>query len=167
MHPLTPETLRKSFVNTSKRESAEAIPPLKLEDVDWDRHDIFGWVDKSNPLVGYVVIPVDGTPVGIMLRASKEKPKKTMCALCEDIVDLSDVRLFTAKLAGAAGRKGDTVGSLFHADFSCSKHVRRKPNTMEGKTDPEAFKAKRIAALDEHAQRFARRVLGQSATDED
>lgn len=162
MQPLTPDSLRKSFVNTSKREAAEAIPPFKLEEIEWEKQDLFGWVDKSNPLVGYVVIPVDGEPVGIMLRASKDKPKKTMCALCEDIVDLSDVKLFSAKLAGAAGRKGDTVGTLIHANFSCSKHVRRKPNTMEGKAAPEAFKAKRIAALDEHALRFAKRVLNSS-----
>lgn len=159
MQPLTPQTLLKSFVNTSKREAAEAIPPMKLDEVEWEKTDIFGWVDKSNPLVGYVVIPVDGEPVGIMLRASKDKPKKTMCAFCEDIVDLTDVKMFVAKLAGPAGRKGDTVGTLAHANFSCSKHVRRKPNSMEGKLDPEAFKARRVSALLENAQKFARRVL--------
>ncbi len=162
MQSLTPQSLRTSFVNTSKREATEAIPPIRLDTIDWEKHDIFGWTDKSNPLVAYVIIPVDDEPVGIMLRASKNKPKKTMCALCEDIIDLSEVKLFVAKLAGPAGRKGNTIGTLAHADFSCSKHVRRKPNSMEGKADPEAFIAQRVDALRFNAERFARRVLNES-----
>lgn len=159
MQPLTPETLRKSFVNTSKREAAEAIPLQKLDEVEWDKLDVFGWIDKSNPLLGFIVIEVEGAPVGIMLRASKTKPKKTMCALCEDIVDLTDVKLFVAKRAGASGRRGDTVGTLIHSNFSCSAHARRKPNTMEGKADPEGFIARRVEALQVNALRFAQRVL--------
>lgn len=159
MQPLTPKSLKDSFVNTSKREAAEAIPPFKLDEVEWEKIDVFGWTDKSNPMVAYAVIPVEGTPVGIMLRASATKPKKTMCALCEDIIDLSDVRLFVAKRAGAAGRKGDTIGTLIHAGFTCNKNVRRKPNRFEGVSDPEGFVAKRVTALQEHAVQFALRVL--------
>ena len=159
MQSLTLDQIRASFVNTSKREAAQAIPTVKLDEVNWEKLDIFGWTDAKNPLVAYVIIPVDGTPVGIMLRASKTKPKKTMCAFCEDIIDLSEVKLFVAKFAGAAGRKGDTIGTLAHANFSCSAHARRKPNTMEGKADPEAFIARRVENLRFNSQRFAERVL--------
>ncbi len=160
MQPLAPKSLRDSFVNTSKREAAEAIPPFRLETVEWEKLEVFGWIDRSNPLLGFIVIPLDGEPVGIMLRASGNKTKKTMCALCEDIVDVSDVKLFVAKRAGAAGRKGDTVGTLIHGHFGCSKQVRRKPNSIEGKRDPEKFIADRIEALVANAEQFARRVLG-------
>lgn len=159
MKPLTPETLRKSFVNTSKREAAEAVPLFKLDEIEWDKHEVLGWIDKSNPLLGFIVIEVNDEPVGIMLRASKTKPKKTMCALCEDIVDLTDVKLFVAKRAGAAGRRGDTVGTLIHSSFKCSANARRKPNTMEGKADPEGFIARRVEALQVNSQKFAQRVL--------
>lgn len=162
MQPLTPKSLRDSFVNTSKREAAEAIPPFNLDEVEWDKLDIFGWIDRSNPLLAFVVIPIDEKPVGIMLRASGNKSKKTMCALCEDIVDTEDVKLFVAKRAGAAGRKGDTIGTLIHGKFNCSKQVRRKPNTFEGKTDPEGFIARRIDTLVLNAEAFARRVLGEA-----
>lgn len=161
MQPLTPKSLRDSFVNTSKREAAEAIPPFRLEDVEWHKLDFFGWTDRSNPLLAFVVIPVDEKPVGIMLRAPGTKSKKTMCALCEDITDVSDVTLFVAKRAGSAGRKGDTLGTLIHSRFNCSALARRKPNSFEGKADPEKFISDRKQALITKAELFARRVLGE------
>lgn len=84
-----------------------------------------------------------------------------MCALCEDIIAVDNVRLFAARLAGAPGRQGNTVGTLLHTDLSCSAHVRRAPNTMEGKADPEGFIARRIGVLHSNAERFARRVMGE------
>lgn len=161
MHPLTSDDIRASFINASKREAALAASAARLDGVAWERLDIFGWTDPKNPLITSVVIPVDDVPVGILLRTSTTKPKKTMCALCEDIIAVDNVRLFAARLAGAPGRQGNTVGTLLHTDLSCSAHVRRAPNTMEGKADPEGFIARRIGVLHSNAERFARRVMGE------
>lgn len=160
MRPLTSDDIRASFINASKREAALAASAARLDGVAWERLDIFGWTDPKNPLVTSVVIPVDDVPLGILLRTSTTKPKKTMCALCEDIIAVDDVRLFVARLAGPAGRRGDSVGTLLHTNVQCSVHVRRQPNTMEGKADPEGFIARRVGVLQTNAERFARRVRG-------
>jgi len=44
------------------------------------------------------------------------------------------------------------------ADFSCSTHVRRMPNGMEGGLDPLALVDRRVAELRARSSAFARRV---------
>lgn len=165
MRPLTLAQIRASLVNTSRREATQATPPGDLGAVDWESLDLFGWADPRSPQRGFVVIPVDHPKakdgvVGIMLRAVPAARRQAMCALCEDITEVSDVSMFSAKLAGAAGRNGDTLGTLIHADFSCSRHARRFPSRLEGQEDPQAFIVARTSRLREHAEHFALRVLG-------
>lgn len=162
MQTLTPALLRASFVNTSRREAAQAVPPLDLEQVDWDSLDLFGWVDRHNPQRAYLVLPWQERSIGVQLRAVPAPPRKNMCAFCEDITQVSDVRMLVAKLAGPAGRRGDTVGTLVHAAFGCSQHARRLPTRMEGQENPEAFIASRVARLRGNVERFAARVLGEA-----
>lgn len=165
MQPLNLTQIRAALVNTSRREAAQADPGLDLDSLEWDHLDLFGWRDPRSPQRSFVIIPSehpqarDGL-IGILLRAVPSTRRQAMCALCEDITEVSDVAMFSAKLAGAAGRKGDTIGTLAHAGFSCSKHARRFPSRMEGQDDPQAFIDKRTAKLREHAERFALKVLG-------
>ncbi|RKW70804.1 FBP domain-containing protein [Galactobacter caseinivorans] len=165
MQSLTLAQIRASFVNTSRREATQATPPQDLSTVEWDSLELFGWSDPRSPQRAYVIIPTqhakakDGV-VGIMLRAVPAPPRQAMCALCEDITQVSDVKMFSAKMAGSAGRNGDTLGTMIHADFSCSTHARRFPSRLEGQDDPQAFIAARTDRLREHAERFALRVLG-------
>lgn len=161
MQSLTPARLRASFVNTSRREASQAIPPFSLDEPAYPDLELLGWSDRHNPQRAFVVIPLDEREVGIQLRAVPGPRRKAMCALCEDITEVSDVKMFVAKLAGPAGRRGDTLGTLIHADFSCSRHVRRQPSRMEGQDDPQGFIERRVAQLRENAERFARRVLGE------
>lgn len=161
MQPLSLAQTRACLVNTSRREASQATPAADLVTVAWDELDLFGWTDQHNPQRAFVVIELDGKPVGISLRAVPAPRRQAMCALCEDITDVSDVKMFVAKMAGSAGRSGNTIGTLIHADFSCSKNVRRFPSRMEGQDDPEGFIAHRSAVLRERAEHFAQRVLGQ------
>lgn len=161
MKPLTENEIRASFVNASRREAKQASLPTDLEGIGerWDRLDYLGWVDRSNPQRAYAVVPVDDEPVGFLLRASERtRRSSTMCAWCEDVFATTDVTLFVARRAGAAGRDGNSLGTLVHADFSCSGHVRRLPNGMEGGLDPLALVQRRVEELRTRSSAFARRV---------
>ncbi|ACZ32308.1 hypothetical protein Xcel_3308 [Xylanimonas cellulosilytica DSM 15894] len=162
MNPLTEKQLRACFVNASKREANQATLP-DLATLDWDGLDYLGWRDRKSPLVAYAVVEVAGEPVGVLLRAGDAKlrtRRKGVCAWCEDVVVNDDVSLYVARRGGAAGRNGNTVGTLICTDFRCSRNVRRVPLLAEAST-PEAkaeLTARRVAGLRARAARFAGEV---------
>ena len=159
MKPLTDNEIRAALVNCSRREAKQANLPTDLDALAWEEHDYLGWVDRSNPQRAYAVVPVDDEPVAFVLRASTRTNKASaMCAWCEDVFATSDVALFVARRAGAAGREGNSLGLLVHADFSCSTHVRRLPSSMEGGLDPVALVERRVEELRARSSAFARRV---------
>ncbi|NUO90400.1 MAG: FBP domain-containing protein [Dermatophilaceae bacterium] len=157
--PLTDNEIRAALVNCSRREAKQASLPRDLDALSWEELDYLGWVDRSNPQRAYAVVPVDDEPVAFALRASERTRKASaMCAWCEDVFATADVRLWVARRAGAAGREGNSLGTLVHADFSCSQHVRRLPNAMEGGLDPASLVERRIDELRSRSMAFARRV---------
>lgn len=162
MITLTEARIRASFVNATKREIAHATLP-DLTKLRWDSIEFLGWRDVKLPLVGYVVAEIDGEPVGIRLTTEKSARRgKAMCAWCEDVVAVDDVSLYAARRAGAAGRRGGTVGTLICTTFDCSRNVRRPPTFEEVGNDPamrEHFTQSRIAGLRERSERFVREVL--------
>lgn len=159
MQLLNTSDLSRSFVNASRKETS-TLPLPDLDAVDWESIDFLGWTDPKNPSRAFVVVPVDGTPRGVILKAVPSKVPTSMCAWCEDIKNTSDVKMFSAKRSGAAGRQGNTVGTLLHADFSCSEHVRRPPSSLEGTdVDHEAFAARRIDNLRDHIEGFVQAVM--------
>lgn len=159
MKPLSEKQIRASFVNTTRREAAQAPLPQGLDETAWDRLDYLGWTDRSNPQRAYAVVPVDDEPVGLLLRAAERtRRSSTMCAWCEDVVATTDVALFVARRAGAAGREGNSLGTLVHTDFSCPAHVRRLPHALEGGLDPDALVERRVEELRLRSSAFARRV---------
>lgn len=159
MKPLTDNEIRTALVNCSRREAKQASIPGSLETLPWEQLDYFGWVDRSNPQRAYAVVPVDDEAVAFVLRASERTRKaRAMCAWCEDAFATADVRLWVARRAGAAGREGNSLGTLVHADFSCSQHVRRPPNAMEGGLDAGSLVDRRVEELRARSSAFARRV---------
>lgn len=161
MHSLSDKQIRKSFVNTTVRERNALTLPTDFVDLHWDRLDFLGWRDPKLPMVGYAVVPVDDRDVGIMLRLGGRQPRtRPQCAFCEDVQLPNEVAFYSAKLAGAAGRKGDTVGTLICSGFQCSANVRVKPSKIFAGENPDAVREARIAALRKHVDGFARRVLG-------
>ncbi|WP_420112166.1 FBP domain-containing protein [Pseudactinotalea sp.] len=163
MTPLTDAQIRASFVNATRREITNANLP-DLDDLRWDRLEYLGWRDRKAPLVAYVVIELDDVPTGIVLRAADRSGgrRPAMCAWCEDIVEIDDVHLFTARRAGAVGRKGDSIGTLICGDFRCSKNVRRTPTASEAGSNiaevRELIIADRIEGLRERATAFVAEV---------
>lgn len=164
MDPLTEKQLRACFVNASRREATQATLP-DLDALRWDRLDYLGWRDRKAPLSAYAVVPVDGEPVGLLLRSSEGRRtrRSTVCAWCEDVVVTEDVTLYVARRGGAAGRRGDTVGTLICTDFLCSQNVRRVPTRSEAGTSTDAERAliveRRVAGLRERSVRFAEEIL--------
>lgn len=164
MTPLTDAQIRASFVNASRREVARAQLP-DLTEIRWDRLDLLGWRDRKAPLVAYVVVELDGVPTGIVLRAADRSvgvQRRAMCAWCEDVVETEGVGLFTARRAGALGRKGDSIGTLICGDFRCSANVRRTPIAAEAGSNiaevRELIVADRIAGLQERSATFVSEV---------
>lgn len=166
MNPLTERQIRASFCNASKREVSQASVP-DMDAIDWERLDYLGWRDAKREHAAYVVAQVGDEPVGIMLRAgtSSKQSRKVMCAWCQDVVVMDDVSMYVARRAGAAGRRGNTIGTLICTDFSCSQNVRRPPVLSEvgsdSAEDRERIVQRRIATLRERAARFAEMVLEQ------
>ncbi|RHA40757.1 FBP domain-containing protein [Cellulomonas rhizosphaerae] len=161
MNPLTEKQIRASFVNCSRREAAEVTLPTDLATLRWDRLDYLGWIDRKAPLRAYVVLEVDGELVGVTLRSPEGAAtrKRAVCAWCEDVYATEDVSMYVARRAGAAGRKGDTIGTLICTNFDCSANVRRKPTIIEAGQDPAGVIARRTAGLQDRSLKFAREVL--------
>jgi len=155
MHALLEAQLRASFVNVSQRERAAIVAP-DLAAQDWDRLDYLGWRDPRQPLVGYAVIPLDDRLVGIALRQAEARPRaRAQCSWCEDVTLPNDVVFFGARRAGAAGRRGDTLGTLICANFECSRNVRTPPPPAYLGFDIEAARLARIENLRERVRAFA------------
>ncbi|MGN8244526.1 FBP domain-containing protein [Cellulomonas soli] len=164
MNTLTEKQIRASFVNASRREATQATLP-DLDALRWDRLDYLGWRDRKAPLSAYVVVELDDEPVGVLLRSSEGRRtrRSTVCAWCEDVVVTDDVTLYVARRGGAAGRRGDTIGTLICTDFGCSTNVRRVPTRSEAGTATEAERLqiveRRIDGLRERSTRFVQEIV--------
>ena len=159
MQPIAERALRAAFVNVSQRERAGLALPPGLDSLDWDRLDYLGWRDARIPSLGYVIVHLDGEPVGVMLRQADGRARsRPQCSWCEDVLLPNDVVLFSAKRAGAAGRKGDTIGTLVCSNFECSANVRKRPPVAYIGFDVDAARLQRITALQRHADAFVRDI---------
>lgn len=164
MLPLTDAAIRGSFINASRREAREATPP-DLTTISWDDTDFLGWKDRKKDNTGYVVVEIDGEPVGVRFTTAPRKgPKRrALCAWCQDVVVEEDVAMYVARRAGAPGRKGDSIGTLICSDFGCNANVRRKPTLTEvgsgAEEDRIALIQRRIDGLRSRSDEFVRRVL--------
>jgi hypothetical protein len=164
MHAFDESAIRGSFINASLRERRSLQLPVPVDEIDWENIDYLGWRDRKSPNLGYVVADIDGRPVGLLMRRAEVRPRtRAQCSWCEDVQLPNDVVLFSTKRAGAAGRKGDTVGTLVCANFECSVNVRRRPALAYVGFDIEAERRRRIAALREHVAAFALHVRGAAA----
>jgi len=156
MLPLTDKTIRSSFVNASKKEVSDLTLPAGFDDLDWDRLDYLGWRDLKFGRRAYVIIPLTDGPVGVMLTSAEAAPtRRAQCSWCQDVSLPNDVLFYSARRAGAAGRRGDSVGTLICADFECSANVRRDPRVAYLGFDVEAARQARMSALVERVNGFA------------
>jgi hypothetical protein len=159
MHALDEAALRSSFVNVSLRER-RSIPIPDLGSLPVEDLGHLGWRDTRVPALGYVVVEVDDRLVGVLLRQTEARTRtRPQCSWCEDVELPNDVVFFGARRAGAAGRRGDSIGTLVCAGFECSANVRRRPSVTRAGFDADAERERRIAVLHAHVTGFVRRVL--------
>jgi hypothetical protein len=159
MLPLSEKDLRASFVNASRKEITDLSLPAGFDELDWTRLDYLGWRDPRSARRAYIVVPLDGAHVGALLKQAEVAPRRrAQCSWCQDVTLPNDVLLYGARRAGAAGRNGNTIGTLVCADFECSANVRKLPPMAYIGFDVEAAREDRIAVLRVRAAAFARDV---------
>ncbi|MRG58412.1 FBP domain-containing protein [Agromyces sp. CFH 90414] len=164
MTPITESQIRSSFVNASRKEVSDVSLPADFDRLDWERLEFLGWRDRKFPQRGYVVTEVGDRLVGVLLKRADATPRaRAQCTWCQDVELADEVVFYSARLAGAAGRKGDTIGTLCCADFGCSVNARKRPPAVYPGFDFDAAKAQRVAGLRERVSAFAAAVLAGAA----
>ncbi|WOF23683.1 FBP domain-containing protein [Microbacterium betulae] len=155
MTPFAERDIRASFLNASRKEASDLSLPADVADRDFTRLDFLGWADPKLPRRAYVVAEIAGGPVGVLLRQAEQRTlTRAQCSWCEDVTLANDVQFFSARKAGAAGRKGDTIGTLVCANFGCNANVRRLPPLAYEGYDREAAREERIQRLRAHVRSF-------------
>jgi hypothetical protein len=162
MLPVTEQQIRSSFVNASRKEVSDLTLPLDFASTDWDRLDFFGWRDRKSPRRAYFLVPIDHSPVAVLLERAQALPRsRAQCSWCQDVNLSNEVVFYGAKRAGRAGRNGDSVGILVCANFGCCANVRKRPPLAYAGFDVDAAREQRIIGLGERVRGFARAVLGE------
>lgn len=155
MRPIDERGIRASFRNASRKEVSDLNLPAGFAELDFDRLDYLGWTDPKFPRRAYVITEVDEGFAGVLLQQAEQRlAARAQCSWCEDVTLRNDVQLFTARKAGAAGRKGDSVGTLVCANFGCSANVRRLPPLAYEGFDRELARDMRMLRLGEHVRAF-------------
>ena len=152
---LSEQTVLSSFVNASRKEVNDLTLPADFADIDWQRLDYFGWRDPKRARRSYIVVPVAGEPLGVLLQQAEASPRsRAQCSWCHDVTLPNDVVMFSARRRGAAGRNGNTVATLVCENFECSANVRKLPPVAYLGFDAEAARLDRIEGLKVRAAMF-------------
>lgn len=160
MIPLTASTVTASFANASRKVVSDVTLPPGFDTIDWDRVDYLGWIDPKMKRRAYVVVPVDGEPVGVVLRQADASPgRRAQCSWCRDVKLPNEVLLYSAQRAGAAGRNGNTIATWICAEFQCSVNVRKLPSMAYIGFDVAAARQERIEMLQARSAGFVAEVL--------
>ena len=125
MRALTEADVRASFVNADADDLRVMEMPHDFMLVDWDYLDFFAWRDPAAHRRGYVLIQQETEVRGIVLRVSEPgRARSSMCNICHTMQPGTQVSLFSARRAGDAGARGDSIGTYMCADLSCHENVR-------------------------------------------
>jgi hypothetical protein len=160
MLPLTRTAITAAIGNASRKVVADMTFPPDLDAITWTDLDYVGWLDPKLKRRAYVVAPIDGKPVGVVLKkADASSRHRAQCSWCRDVNLPNDVVFFSAQRAGAAGRNGDTIGTWVCAEFQCSANVRKLPSMAYIGFDVEAARQARIRMLRARSAGFIAEVL--------
>ncbi|MFC4139504.1 MULTISPECIES: FBP domain-containing protein [unclassified Microbacterium] len=155
MLPLDERAIRASFLNASRKEAASLTLPADFDETDFSVLDYFGWFDPKMPKRAYVITEIDDRPVGVLLQRTENRVvRRAQCSWCDDVTLRNDVQFFSARKTGAAGRNGNTIGTLVCANFGCSANVRRLPPLAYEGYDRELARDLRMLRLREHVASF-------------
>ncbi|MDR5701359.1 FBP domain-containing protein [Agromyces aerolatus] len=160
MRPLSEDEIRASFVNSTDAELDQLELPLEHLLVEWDEIDALAWRDRTFRQRGYLVTMIDDEPVGLVLRASEppaSRHRAAMCNLCHTQQPANQVSMFSARRAGLAGEKGDSVGTYLCTDLSCQENVRLHAPLAPAEVRANA--AMRVDGLRRRTRAFVEGVL--------
>ncbi len=158
MQALTEDQVRTAFVNAVPDEVRQLAMPHDFPIVEWDHLDFLAWADPRMRGRAYVLAEVDGAPTGIVLRRAegRSSARSAMCNICHTMQPGDQVALFTARKAGEAGERGDSVGTYLCSDLGCHENVRLAaplaPSEMRASVD------RRIDGTRDRAYAFVARV---------
>jgi hypothetical protein len=161
MQALAADGIRASFVNSTRGETARMSLPPGLDATNWADLDFLGWIDPGAPERAYLVLPAETGPIGIALRAAAGRSGRLRSAICQFCVTahaVSDITLFSAALAGPAGRQGNVVGTYLCADLACSLYVRGKRRPTVPQPGETLTTDERVDRLVDNVHRFVLRV---------
>lgn len=160
MKPVTRQDILSSFQGATRSEVKKVTFAPDFGDVDFDTLEFYGWRDPKLPKRSYVVVPREDGVVTLLLTRADAKPRaRAMCSWCHDVNLTDEAVLYSARRAGPAGRRGDTVGVLVCKTFRCSRNARQLPPAYHKGTDLDAIRAERIADLTRRIEAFTESVL--------
>ncbi|MGW9629537.1 FBP domain-containing protein [Agromyces sp. NPDC055520] len=167
MQTLDEHEVRSLFGNANAAELEQLALPVGFFVTEWAPLDAFGWRDPRIPARGYLVTELEGLPVGIVLRAAGRTGSRpgahhraAICNLCHTQQPGDQVELFTARRAGPAGERGDSVGTYICADLACQETVRLGRPPAPSEVQPSAHELERIEGLARRTRAFVADVLG-------
>ncbi|GAA2451700.1 FBP domain-containing protein [Agromyces soli] len=163
MRALSEAEIRGSFVNATPAELEQFELPIEVLVAEWERLDALAWRDRSNRRLGYLVTLLDDEPVGIVLRAAEttmSRHRAAICNLCHTQQPADQVTLFSARRAGPAGAKGDSLGSYLCADLSCQENVRLHAPLAPAEVRDGWQALRRIEGLARRTRDFVANVRG-------
>lgn len=156
MRAITEDEIRSSFVNATESELAR-MPMPGLHESIWEDREFLGWRDVQAAHLGYISVWLDDRLVSVVVRTAAGGLRQgiaAMCSLCHSMQPATQVRLFTARLAGASGIAGSSVGTYMCESLSCPYIIRMAAPHL---TTPSQL-AQRGGAMLERLERFAARV---------
>lgn len=125
MQALTEQQVREALVNATGDERERLSVPMSFVLADWDHLDFFAWPDPTLRGRGYLIVERAGVATAIVVRAAGGSgAHAAMCNMCHTMQPGNQVALFTARRAGDAGERGDSVGTYMCADLGCHDNVR-------------------------------------------
>ena len=163
MQPLVEDDIRESFGNASVAELAQLSLPLDFLLTEWAHLDAFAWRDPRIAARGYLVTELGGAPVGVVLRAASSNGshhRAAICNLCHTQQPADQVVMFSARRAGPAGERGDSVGTYMCSDLACQETVRLGRPPAPSEVVPSVREIERIDGLARRTRAFVADVLG-------
>ena len=165
MRQLTEDDIRAVFANANDDELRLLTLAADFMLTDWDHLDFLAWRDPRTRGRGYLIGEIEGRAVGVVMRAAEGSSRagSAFCNVCRTMQPADQVSLFSARKAGDAGLRGDTVGTYMCTDLSCHENVRLAaplaPNEVRTSVDA------RIDGTRRRAESFIERVLEPARAD--
>ena len=162
MQPLVESDIREAFGNATEAELAQLSLPHDFMLTEWAHLDAFAWRDPRIAARGYLVAELDGSPAGVVLRAAQSggsHHRAAICNLCHTHQPGDQVVLFSARRAGSAGERGDSVATYMCSDLACQDTVRLDRPAAPWEVLPSVREIERIDGLARRTRAFVADVL--------